>query len=529
VEAEYAGFPRVATVMPSGVYDLLVVGGGINGVAIARDAAGRGLRVLLCEQGDLAGATSSVSSKLIHGGLRYLEHGAFRLVREGLAEREVLLRMAPHLVQPLRLVVPLGPASRPRWLLRAGLALYDRLGGARTLPASEPVDLRSGPFGAPLRDGLRHGFAYSDCRTDDARLTVVSARDAMLRGAEIVTRSTFTAARREAVCWRAVLRDCAGTDREVAARILVNAAGPWVPEVLARSGLSSRARLRLVKGSHIVVPRLYDGEQAYLLQNDDRRIVFVIPFERDWSLIGTTELPFTGDPGAAEISAAEIAYLCGAVARWFKTPPRPAETVWSYAGARPLYDDRAASAAAVSRDYVFELDAEGPPALSIFGGKLTTHRRLAEHALARLAPHLPVCGPPWTAGSVLPGGRSLPTGGTAALAGDLGRRYPFLDPPTVDRLARSYGADAYRILGQAKDAAALGHAFGHGLSEAELRWLVEHEWARTAADVLWRRSKLGLRLTPAQAREVAGFLMQRRASLQQEPPAAAIRVPPDQS
>lgn len=511
---------------PSELYDLLVVGGGINGVAIARDAAGRGLRVLLCEQGDLASATSSASSKLIHGGLRYLEHAAFRLVCEGLAEREVLLRMAPHLVQPLRLVLPHGPAARPRWMLRAGLALYDRLDGARTLPAAKPVDLRRDPFGAPLREGVRRGFAYSDCRTDDARLTIVSARDAMLRGAEIMTRWAFTAARREAAYWRVVLRDHDGTSREVAVRILVNAAGPWVPDVLARSGLSSRARLRLVKGSHIVVPRLYDGEQAYLLQNDDRRIVFVIPFERDWSLVGTTELPFADDPGSAEISAEEIAYLCRAVARWFHSPPRPADVVWSYAGVRPLYEDCARSAAALSRDYVLELDVAGPPALSIFGGKLTTHRRLAEHALAKLAPHLPACGPPWTAGSVLPGGDTLPGGGIAALAGDLMRHYPFLDPLTADRLARSYGGDAYRILGEAQSAAALGRAFGQGLSETELCWLVEHEWARTAADVLWRRSKLGLRLTPEEVRDVAGFLA-RQPAWPPQTGVPAIRVPPN--
>lgn len=492
--------------MPSEVYDLLVVGGGINGVAIARDAAGRGLRVLLCEQGDLAGATSSASSKLIHGGLRYLEHGAFRLVREALAEREVLLRMAPHLVRPLRLVLPLGPPSRPRWMLRAGLALYDRLAGDRTLPGSQAVDLRRDPLGAALREEVRHGFAFSDCLADDARLTIVSARDAALRGAEIVTRTAFTSARRDAAHWRAVLHDCGGESREVAARVLVNAAGPWVLDVLARSGLSSRARLRLLKGSHIVVPRLYDGEQAYLLQNDDRRIVFVIPFEGDWSLIGTTELPFVGDPRVAAISEAEIAYLCRAAGRWLKSPPLPADIVWSYAGVRPLCDDGASGAAAVSRDYVLELETEGPPALSIFGGKLTTHRRLAEHALAKLGRHLPACGPPWTAASVLPGGDGWPEGGGAALARDLLWRYPFLDPPTADRLARSYGGDACRILGGAQQGAALGRAFGQGLSEAELGWLVEHEWARTAADVLWRRSKLGLRLTPAEAREVAGFV-----------------------
>ncbi len=486
--------------------DLLIVGGGINGVAIARDAAGRGLRVLLCEKGDLAGATSSASSKLIHGGLRYLEHGAFRLVREGLAEREVLLRMAPHLVHPLRIVLPHGPGSRPRWMVHAGLYLYDRLGGDRTLPGSRRVEMRDDPLGAPLRDTVRFGFAYSDCRTDDARLTIVSARDAAARGAEIATRTTLVAARREAGVWRVQLRSADGASREVAARILVNAAGPWVREVLALAGLSTRARLRLVKGSHIVVPRLYAGDHAYLLQNDDRRIVFVMPFERDHSLIGTTELPFAGDPAEPQITPDETLYLCRAVACWFAAPPRPEDVVWSYAGVRPLYEDRTRNAGAVSRDYVFDLDTAGAPALSIFGGKLTTHRRLAEHALVRLAPYLTEAGPPWTAGSVLLGGDGLPAGGIAALTADLSRRYPFLAAATAARLAGSYGSDAYRILGDAKSAADLDRAFGQGISEAELRWLAQHEWARTAEDVLWRRTKLGLRMTPEEMREVAAYL-----------------------
>ncbi len=486
--------------------DLLVVGGGINGVGIARDAAGRGLSVLLCEKGDLAGATSSASSKLIHGGLRYLEHGGLRLVREGLAEREVLLRMAPHLVHPLRVVLPHGPGSRPRWLVRAGLYLYDRLGGARTLPGSRQLDLRHDPFGAPLRDTVRFGFSYSDGRTDDARLTILTARDAAMRGAEIATRTALVAARREGGMWRARLRGTDGASREVAARILVNAAGPWVREVLALAGLTTRGRLRLVKGSHIVVAKLYPGDHAYLLQNDDRRIVFVMPFEHDYSLIGTTELPFAGDPAEPRITPDEIAYLCRAVARWFAAPLRPEDVVWSFAGVRPLYEDRARNAAAVSRDYVFDLDTAGAPALSIFGGKLTTHRRLAEHALARLAPYLPAAGPKWTAGSVLPGGDGLPVGGVAALGADLSRRYPFLAAATAVRLAESYGSDAYRILGDAQSAAALGRAFGQGLTEAELRWLVEREWARTADDVLWRRTKLGLRMTPQEVQELAAYL-----------------------
>jgi glycerol-3-phosphate dehydrogenase len=492
------------------IFDLLVVGGGINGVAIARDAAGRGLSVLLCEKGDIAGATSSASSKLIHGGLRYLEYGQFRLVREGLAEREVLLRMAPHLVHPLRLVLPQGPGARPRWMVRAGLYLYDRLGGARTLPGTRQLDLRDDPTGAPLHDSVRFGFGYSDCRTDDARLTIVTARDAALRGAEIATRTALVAARREAGIWRVVLRDGDGASREAAARILVNAAGPWVLDVLGRAGLSTRARLRLVKGSHIVVPKLYAGDHAYLLQNDDRRIVFVMPFERDYSLIGTTELPFAGDPAEVRISAEEVAYLCRAVARWFKAPPGPADVVWSYAGVRPLHEDDAGSAASVSRDYVFDLDVDASgaaaPALSIFGGKLTTHRRLAEQALARLAPYLPQAAPPWTAGSVLPGGEDLPAGGIAALAADLARRYPFIAVATAQRLAASYGRGAYEILGEGTGAAGPGRAFGPGLSEAELRWLVEREWARTAEDVLWRRTKLGLAATPDEVRELTEYL-----------------------
>lgn len=502
----------------SEVFDLLVIGGGINGAGIARDAAGRGLSVVLCEKGDLAGATSSASSKLIHGGLRYLEHGDFRLVREGLAEREVLLRMAPHLVRPLSFVLPQGKGSRPAWLVRAGLFLYDRLGGARTLPSARSVAFPGNPLGAALRQTIRSGFVYSDCRTDDARLTIATARDAAARGAEILPRTTLVAARRDGAQWRAILRGENGDQREVACRILVNAAGPWVLDVLARAGLSARAALRLVKGSHIVVPRLYDGDHAYLLQNDDRRIVFVIPYERDFSLIGTTELPFSGDPGQACISEEEIAYLCRAVGRWFRAAPSPADTVWSYAGVRPLHDNRAKSAAAATRDYAFDLDTEGAPALSIVGGKLTTYRRLAEHALARLAPHLPNAGPPWTAASVLPGGASLPEGGIAALTAELRRDYAFLDDAAAERLARSYGSDAHHFLEDGP-----GRDFGHGLSEAELRWLIEKEWARTAEDVLWRRTKLGVRVSPVETQGIADYLARfTRPALS---PAAAGGVP----
>jgi glycerol-3-phosphate dehydrogenase len=398
-------------------------------------------------------------------------------------------------------VLPQGQGSRPAWLVRAGLFLYDRLGGARSLPGARSVAFRGDPLGAPLRETVGRGFVYTDCATDDARLTIATARDAAMRGAEILPRTEFLAAHRENTFWRASLRAANGETRKVAARILVNAVGPWVMDVLARAGLPSRATLRLVKGSHIVVPRLYEGDHAYLLQNDDRRIVFVIPFEREFSLIGTTELPFAGDPASAEISEDEIAYLCRAVGRWFSVPPTPADVVWSYAGVRPLHEDRAKSAAAVSRNYVFELDTERAPALSIFGGKLTTYRRLAEHALARLAPYLPETGPPWTANSVLPGGEGLPDGGTVMLAAELAREYPFLAQATADRLARSYGSDPPNMLRNGP-----GRDFGQGLNEAELRWLVDNEWARNAEDVLWRRTKLGLHVTPAEAQAIADYL-----------------------
>ena len=499
-------------------FDLLVIGGGINGVGIARDAAGRGLKVVLCEKGDLAGATSSASSKLIHGGLRYLEHGQFGLVRAGLAEREVLLRIAPHLVRPLTFVLPQGEGSRPSWLIRAGLFLYDRLGGARSLPGSRSARFRGDTLGAPLRDGVDRGFVYSDCRTDDSRLTIANARDAAIRGAEILPRTDLVAARREGTLWRAMLRTEDGERRQIAARILVNAAGPWAVDVLARLGLSARFTLRLVKGSHIVVPRLYEGEHAYLLQNDDRRIVFVIPFEHEFSLIGTTELPFDGDPGGARISEEEVAYLCRAVGRWFRAPPTRADVVWSFAGVRPLYDDRAKNASAVTRDYAFDIDTAGAPALSIFGGKLTTYRRLAEHALERLAQYLPEAGPLWTASSILPGGQGFDPNATASLR----RQYPFLDETTAERLAHSYGSEAHAVFGGSP-----GRDLGHDLYEAELRWLVVKEWARTAEDVLWRRTKLGLRFSPAEAQALGDYLSRLRRS--PPGPADAASLPAGQT
>jgi glycerol-3-phosphate dehydrogenase len=503
--------PQRSATAEGGVVDLLVVGGGINGAGIARDAAGRGLSVVLCEAGDLAGATSSVSSKLIHGGLRYLEHGEFRLVREALAEREVLLAIAPHLVRPLRFVLPHDGSLRPRPLIRLGLFLYDHIGGRCSLPGTEVVDCAHHPYGAPLRAGLRTAFVYSDCAVDDARLVVVNARDAARRGAVVLTRTELVTARRENGLWQARLKAADGGEKTVGARILVNAAGPWVTEIMRRCGLAGgRAGLRLVKGSHIVLPRLYDGAHAYLLQNDDRRVIFVLPFEGAFTLVGTTDVPFEGAAGRVAIEPSETAYLCRAVSRWFARPIAPEEVVWSYAGVRPLYDDHAANAAAVTRDYVLDLDAHGPPALSVFGGKITTYRRLAEHALEKLAPFLPEAGAPWTAAGLLPGG-DLPPGGRDALVAALVADHPWLDADVLARLARSYGSDARSLLAGARGPADLGQDFGGGLTAHEVDWLVAEEWAASAEDVLWRRSKLGLHMPAAARTALQEYLERRRA------------------
>lgn len=482
--------------LPTAPVDLLIVGGGVNGVGIARDAAGRGLSVLLCEKGDLAGATSSASSKLIHGGLRYLEYGEFRLVREALREREVLLASARHIIRPLRFVLPHDRRLRPRWLIRAGLFLYDHLGGRRELPGTETIDPAHHQLGVPLRPGVRTAFIYSDCSVDDARLVILAARDAKQRGATILTRTSLVDARRDEGLWRATLADAEGRHWPVNARVLVNAGGPWVKDVLRRSGLAHRhAELRLIKGSHIVVPRLYDGEHAYLLQNDDGRVVFVLPFADAFTLAGTTDVSYAGDPAQVAIDAEEVDYLCRAVSSWFARPLEPRQVVWSYAGVRPLHDDHAANAAAVTRDYLLDLDDDGAPILSIFGGKITTHRRLAEHALEKLRRYLPATGRPWTAGARLPGG-DLPEGGAPALAATLVAERAWLDRATAIRLARSYGSLARDLLTAAHRPEDLGQDFGAGLTAREVDWLVREEWARSAEDILWRRSKLGLRIAP---------------------------------
>lgn len=501
------GASQTRTGDSAGAYDLLVVGGGINGAGIARDAAGRGLSVLLVEQDDLASHTSSASTKLIHGGLRYLEYGEFRLVREALIERERLLAMAPHIIWPLEFVVPQINSPRPEWLVRLGLFLYDHLGGRKTLPATRRIRLDRDPVGGDLKPGAAKAFVYSDCWVQDSRLVVLNAVDAAERGATILTRTRLTRAERRDGGWLASVED--GRDaRVVRARALVNAAGPWVADVLARvPEARTRRNVRLVKGSHIVLPRLYEGDHAFLLQNPDRRVVFAIPFEERFTLVGTTDESWPGAPGRAEISPVETAYLCESVGRYFSRTIDPGEIVWSYAGIRPLHDDKASSASAVTRDYVLDLDAvDGrAPMLSVFGGKITTYRRLAEHALEKLAPFFPGLSGAWTASRALPGG-DLPEGGFQAFAADLAAERPGLPAELTRRLARAYGARARVILGDAATSTALGRDFGAGLHQAELDYLSDVEWARSAEDVLYRRSKLGLRAPPGAAAEIDAYL-----------------------
>jgi glycerol-3-phosphate dehydrogenase len=481
-------------------FDLLVIGGGINGAGVARDAAGRGLSVLLLEKSDLASATSSWSSKLIHGGLRYLEHYEFRLVAESLAEREVLLRIAAHLVWPARFIMPHVPELRPRWMIRVGLFLYDHLGRRTTLPGSHAVRLDEPPYASGLKAGLRHGFIYSDCRVDDARLVVANAMDARAHGAQIRTRTACASARREAGRWRVRLSD----GGEATARVVVNAAGPWVKGVLnERLSQPSDDNVLLVKGSHIVLPHLYEGEHAFILQNDDRRVVFMIPYEAGTTLVGTTDVPFEGDPAAAAASDEEVAYLCRAVNRYLAKPVAPTDVLWRYAGVRPLYDDGSSDPSAVTRDYTLRVDdaAGTAPVLSVFGGKITTYRRLAEQVLDRLGPYFHGMKPAWTATAPLPGsdfGGAVPE----QVFAQLRARYPRVDETTLRGLFRRHGSLAGEVLGDGD----LGEHYGAGLFEREVRYFIEREWALGAEDVLWRRSKTGLQMSPAQRERVAGLL-----------------------
>jgi glycerol-3-phosphate dehydrogenase len=479
-------------------YDLLIVGGGINGAGIARDAAGRGIQTLLVDQGDFGGATSSASTKLIHGGLRYLEHYEFRLVAESLAEREVMLRIAPHLVAPLRFVMPHVPTLRPAWMIRAGLWLYDHIGGRSSLPASDGVALRPDGFGAGLKPELKRGFIYSDARVDDSRLVILNLRSAAEHGATVLPRTRLVAARRDAGIWRAIV-ESSSEPREISARVLVNAAGPWVDKVVESTGGEMKnARVRLVKGSHIVVPRIHAGDQAYILQNTDKRIVFVIPYLDRWSLIGTTDVPVDQAGQPWEISPAEIRYLIEAANRYLARPIVETDIVWSFAGIRPLYDDGTGDPAAITRDYTLKLDdREGAVELAVFGGKLTTYRKLAETVMERLAPWLSTTRGPWTAGEALPGGNFVP-GQRKEVLRQLCAAYPQLSTDLLAALFARHGTLARNLLGNAQTLADLGQDFGGGLYRMEINYLEQHEWATTAEDVLWRRTKTGLAMTPAE-------------------------------
>ncbi|PWK59246.1 glycerol-3-phosphate dehydrogenase [Roseicyclus mahoneyensis] len=508
--------------------DLLIIGGGINGCGIARDAAGRGLSVVLAEKGDLAGATSSASTKLFHGGLRYLEYFEFRLVREALMEREILLRAMPHISWPMRFVLPYHaemrfesatPTSRllslvlpwmkgrrPAWLIRLGLFLYDGLGGRKILPATQTLSLKGTSEGAPLHDRFAKAFEYSDCWVEDSRLVVLNARDAEARGATILTRSEVISAEALDGLWHVTIAQ--GEERRtIRARMLVNAAGPWVGDVIhGKLRLNIRETVRLVRGSHIVTRKLYDHDKCYFFQGKDGRIIFAIPYEQDFTLIGTTDAEHHDPAQEPVCTDAERDYLCAFASQYFKRPVTPADVVWSYSGVRPLYDDGASSATAATRDYTLKVDrSTGAPVLNIFGGKITTYRRLTEAALDKIGAHLPLAAGAWTAGVPLPGG-DFPHDKVDALIGDLMHDYPFLTDVWARRLIRAYGTQAREVLGDASTADGLGRDFGATLTEAEVVWLMRHEYARSAEDILWRRSKLGLRLDAAEARALGDWM-----------------------
>jgi glycerol-3-phosphate dehydrogenase len=486
-------------------FDLAIIGGGINGTGLARDAAGRGISVLLVEMNDLASGTSSASSKLIHGGLRYLEHGAFRLVREALNEREVLLRMAPHVVRPMRFMLPPMPGLRSPLILRFGLILYDLLGARKLLPASRTVDLTHHAVGYPLKRTFRYGFEYSDCWVDDSRLVVLNALDAAERGAVIRTRTRCTRAERRDE-WELVLNSRGRRDVKTA-RVLVNAAGPWigpVSDTVIRQPLSNG--VRLIKGSHIVIRRRFEHEYGYILEAPDRRVVFVLPFAQEFTLIGTTDENFVGDLNSVTPDADEIAYLCEAVNHYFRDKVTPDELVWSFAGVRALYDDGAGRPEDVTRDYELVLDQRDgqAPLLTIYGGKITTYRRLAEVAMKRIG-HFFEALPPWTAGSSLPGGEFPPDGFDAQVA-EVFERWPFLSVPHARRLVQAYGRRVERFLKDAQTMDDLGPRFTGDLTAAEVRYMVENEWAQEADDVLWRRSKIGLKTTAEERTALDRFM-----------------------
>jgi glycerol-3-phosphate dehydrogenase len=492
--------------------DLLVVGGGINGTGIARDAAGRGLKVLLCEQDDLAAHTSSASTKLIHGGLRYLEEYHFALVRKALIEREILLAAAPHIMRPLHFVMPHAAHLRPAWLIRAGLLLYDHLAPRAHLAASGAIDLRRHIAGAALQSGYTRAFVYSDGQTDDARLVVLNALDARERGAVILTRARCERLTPAAGGWSASIVAGGGVRCTVQARAAVNATGPWVERFVdAATPVHTARHVRLVKGSHVVVPRLFEHRFAYIFQNEDRRIVFAIPYEHEFTLLGTTDVDYRGEPAAVHIDANEIGYLCALANRYFKRQITPADVRWSYSGVRPLLADHASDPMSVTRDYALELERQPAPLLSVFGGKITTYRRLAETAVSMLAPLLGVDARPWTASATLPGG-DVPQGSFAVFLRTIGRRYPWLPPRLHLRYAHAYGTRIVRMLGDAASLADLGAEILPQLYEREVSYLCREEFAQTAEDILWRRTKLGLHLLGQDLRPLGAWLAAQTAA-----------------
>ncbi len=495
------------------IFDLLVIGGGINGVGVARDAAGRGLEVALCEMADLAQFTSSSSTKLIHGGLRYLEHYDFQLVRHALQEREVLLHSAPHIIWPLRFILPHHADLRPRWLIRLGLFLYDHLGGRRILPTSRSVDLLEHVAGRALDNQFRKGFEYSDCWVQDARMVVLAARDAQNRGARIYTRTRCTGLKRERHVWDVELQDVySGDTRLVRARAIVNATGPWVSDTLGlNSTTKSTNSVRQVKGSHVVVDKLFDHDYPYIFQNSDGRVLFAIPFERDFTLLGTTDIDHTGDPADASITAEEIDYICESASEYFRKPVNTTDVVWAYCGVRPLYNDAAENASKITRDFVLHLDDSAAPIVSVFGGKITTFRKLAEDVVDMLRKPLAFSSPAWTKNASLPGG-DIANADFDAFLTLCRQQYRWLDDKVLYEYARNYGTEIHRLLKGRHSSADLGQDFGGGLYECEVEYLVESEWAQTPEDILWRRTKKGLRVPEEAGGRLQQWLDVRKAS-----------------
>ena len=480
-------------------YDLLIIGGGINGTAIARDAAGRGLKVLLCERDDLANHTSSSSTKLIHGGLRYLEYYEFKLVREALIEREVMLRAAPHIIWPMRFVLPYDKGLRPAWMLRTGLFLYDHIGGREMLPGSKSLKLNKAPHKGVLESRFKTGFEYSDCWVEDARLVVLYALDAKHRGADIRTRTEVLSIEANAQGYKAQIKS-RGQTETVITKGVINSAGPWVDEVLKKiQRTKNEQSLRLVKGSHIVTKKLFEGDHAYLFQNADNRVIFAIPYEKDYTLIGTTDQPYDFSEGPVKISTEETSYLCEAASEYFEHDITPDDVVWDYAGVRPLYDDKSENASAVTRDYVLDIEefTKGAPFLSIYGGKITTSRKLAEHAMKKLQPFYGYADKGWTESALLPGGDLIDSDFKLFLS-DMRARYPNMDTSLLRRLCRAYGTRITLLLGDGTSPPKLGRHFGQGLYELEAQYLINHEWASSADDILWRRTKLGVHLSDAE-------------------------------